>query len=150
MAPLFVQVLTWILAWLSGLVGLLPVLADPVTALRASLAAMFAFTAVSHFVKQTRADLLKMVPPALPRPELFVSLTGLLELAGAIGLLVGAWHRQAAVALALLLVVIFPANAYAARAGLVIGERRVMSIGPRAAIQLYWILCLVEVAYRGR
>ena len=52
--------------------------------------------------------------------------------------------------MAFLLVAIFPANAYAARAGLVIGERRVMAVGPRLAIQLYWIACLLEVAYRGR
>jgi uncharacterized membrane protein len=143
-------VVTWVLAWLAGVIGLLPALADPVKALRASLAAMFAFTAVSHFVHQTRADLLKMVPPAFPRPDLLVTLTGLLELAGAIGLLWGPWHRKAAIAMAILLVAMFPANAYAARAGLVIGERRVLSLGPRAAIQLYWILCLVEVAYRGR
>ena len=143
--------ITWVLAWLAGVVGLLPVLADPVKALRASLAAMFAFTAVSHFVQQTRADLLRMVPPALPWPEFFVTLTGLLELAGAIGLVWGGpWHRTAAIALALLLVAMFPANAYAARAGLVIGDRRAMSLGPRAAIQLYWIACLIEVAYRGR
>lgn len=141
---------TWVLAWLAGVIGLLPALADPVKALRASLAAMFAFTAVSHFVQQTRSDLLRMVPPALPRPELLVTLTGLLELAGAIGLLWGPWHRTAAIALALLLVALFPANAYAARAGVVIGDRRAMSLGTRAAIQVYWIACLVEVAYRGR
>ena len=128
----------------------MPALADPVKALRASLAFMFAFTALSHFMKQTRADLLKMVPPALPRPDLIVTLTGILELAGAIGLLWGPWHRNAAIFLAVLLVAMFPANAYAARAGVVIGDRRVMSVGPRALIQLYWILCLTEVAYRGR
>ena len=54
---------------------------------RAALATMFLFTAASHFAPM-RKDLIAMVPPSLPRPGLLVFLTGIAELAGAVGLLV--------------------------------------------------------------
>jgi uncharacterized membrane protein len=47
---------------------------------------MFAFTAVSHFAPMKK-DLIAMVPPALPRPDVIVLVTGIMELAGAAGLL---------------------------------------------------------------
>ena len=39
---------------------------------------MFVLTGVSHFVGM-RADLISMVPPALPEPALLVTLTGILD-----------------------------------------------------------------------
>jgi uncharacterized membrane protein len=86
-APLIVQLVAWAGFWLAGLAGLLPAAATPVGALRFALTVMFGFTALSHFLPRTRSDLIRMVPPALPAPGLLVSLTGALELAGAIGLL---------------------------------------------------------------
>ncbi|MEU3959842.1 DoxX family protein [Streptomyces buecherae] len=56
-----------------------------------------------------------MVPPRLPRPDLLVTLTGGLEIAGAIGLLIPALSRWAAAGLALLMIGMFPANVSAAR-----------------------------------
>src|SRR6202011_2408619 len=53
---------------------------------RFALATMFVFTAVSHFAPM-RKDLIAMAPPGLPRPDLLVYTTGVLELAGAGGLL---------------------------------------------------------------
>jgi uncharacterized membrane protein len=53
-----------------------------------------------------------MVPPFLPAPELLVTVTGVLELAGAAGLV---WSRTApwaAGGLSALLVAMFPANVY--------------------------------------
>ena len=55
------------------------------------------------------------MPPRLPAPGLLVSLTGVLELLGAVGLLVPATRVAAAVCLLLLMVAMFPANIYAAR-----------------------------------
>jgi uncharacterized membrane protein len=52
---------------------------------------MFVMTGVAHFVKM-RAELVSMVPPGLPAPGLLVTVTGVLELAGAAGLL---WARTA-------------------------------------------------------
>ena len=53
---------------------------------RFALATMFVFTGVAHFGRE-RKDWIAMVPPALPRADLIVTVTGLLEFAGAIGLL---------------------------------------------------------------
>src|SRR5690606_41663385 len=54
--------------------------------LRAGLALMFTVTGIAHFVGK-RQDLIEMVPPALPAPALLVTVTGVLELAGAAALL---------------------------------------------------------------
>lgn len=83
------------------------------TALRGGLAAMFTTTGVAHFIGM-RAELVRMVPPDLPAPELLVSVTGVLELAGAVGLLIHRTAPWAAAGLTAMLVAMFPANVYAA------------------------------------
>jgi uncharacterized membrane protein len=55
-------------------------------ALRGGLAALFTTTGVAHFVGM-RAELISMVPPELPEPGLLITITGVMELAGAAGLL---------------------------------------------------------------
>jgi hypothetical protein len=59
-----------------------------------------------------------MVPPALPEPALLVTITGVLELAGAAGLLSRRTAPWAAAGLSALLVAMFPANVCAAVEGL--------------------------------
>src|SRR5215467_12730605 len=61
-------------------------LASWIDSARFALATMFVFTAVSHFAPM-RKDLIAMVPPSFPRPDLLVFVTGVMELAGAAGLL---------------------------------------------------------------
>jgi uncharacterized membrane protein len=85
-------------------------------AVRGGLAAMFVLTGVMHFVGM-RDQLIAMVPPALPAPGLLVTITGVLELAGAAGLLLPRTAPWAAGGLSLLLVAMFPANVHAALAG---------------------------------
>ena len=113
-------------------------------ALRGGLAAMFVLTGISHFVGM-REDLVAMVPPLLPAPELLVTVTGVLELAGAVGLL----HRRtagwAAAGLAGLLLAMFPANAYAALEGLTLGGEPVMALVPRALLQLVFLAATLGV-----
>lgn len=104
-------------------------------ALRVGLAVMFLLTAFAHFYPKLRADLIAMVPPALPRPDLLVTLTGILELAGAVGVLIPATARLAAICLIVLMVVMFPANVSAARRNAAQGD----PIGRRAALQLVFI-----------
>jgi len=58
-------------------------------ALSFALAAMFVFTAVSHFHPRTRPDLIRMVPASLPAPELLVT-------AGHDSLEVPSWSERAA------------------------------------------------------
>src|SRR5262245_7738571 len=88
MAPLIVMLIVWLLSLLIGATGLWPDADSWTGALRVALAAMFVFTAVSHFHPRTRSDLIRMVPAKLPAPALLVSSTGVLELLGAIGLIV--------------------------------------------------------------
>src|SRR4051812_22335539 len=90
-------------------------------ALRGAIALMFAVTAAAHFVPPLRSGLIAMVPRQLPGAALLVTITGVLELAGAVGLLVPGTFRLAAACLALLMLAMFPANVYAARHGLVLG-----------------------------
>jgi hypothetical protein len=75
---------------------------------RVALAVMFLFTASAHFSRM-KEDLLRMVPPSFPSPRTLVLVTGVLEIAGAIGLLVPATRRIAGIGLALLLLAMFPA-----------------------------------------
>jgi uncharacterized membrane protein len=86
-----------------------------VKAIAVGLAAMFVLTGVAHFVPPLRDNLIAIVPPRLPAPGLLVSITGVLEILGAAGLLVPVTRVAAAVCLLLLMLAMFPANIYAAR-----------------------------------
>jgi uncharacterized membrane protein len=142
MAPLIVLLATWLIARAAGAAGLW-VHADSWTnALRIGLAVMFVFTAASHFHPRTRADLIRMVPASLPAPAMLVTVTGVLELLGAIGLLVPRALPWAAYGLIALLVAMFPANVHAAREGLIIAGRRAMPLVCRLPLQLFWIAAL--------
>jgi uncharacterized membrane protein len=101
---------------------------------------------VSHFHPRTRPELIRMVPDSLPAPALLVSATGVLELLGAIGLLVPQAASAAAYGLIALLVAMFPANIHAAREGLVIAGRRATPLFWRLPLQLFWISALWWVA----
>ena len=119
------------------------------TALRVALAAMFLLTASAHWGKR-RSDLVRMVPAALPRPDVLVTLTGILEVAGALGLLYLPTARAAALCLTVLLLCLFPANIRAAREKLTIGGRPVPALLPRTAIQIVFVAATVAVAFGGR
>jgi len=114
-------------------------------ATRIGLAAIFVFTAVAHF-NRMRPDLIRMVPPRLPNPAALVTLTGVAELVGAIGLLLPAVSRWAALGLALLLVLLFPANVHAARSGATLGGRPATRLALRLPMQLIWIGLLLWLA----
>ncbi len=84
-------------------------------AIAVGLAAMFVLTGVAHFAPPLRGSLIAIVPQRLPAPGLLVSITGVLELLGAVGLLIPTTRAAAAVCLLLLMLAMFPANVYAAR-----------------------------------
>jgi uncharacterized membrane protein len=109
---------------------------------------MFVFTGVAHFTK-TRDDLVRMVPPQFPQPGLLVTLSGIAELLGAVGLLLPFFARWAAWALAALLIAMFPANIYAARTGLSIAGRAHTRLILRLPLQLLWIGLLLWSAPRN-
>ena len=118
-------------------------------ALRVALAMMFLMTASAHWGRR-RADLIRMVPQAFPRPDLMVSLTGLFEVVGALGLLVKPVAAYAALGLTLLLLGIFPANVRAAREHLTIGGRQATPLVWRAAIQIIFLTATVAVGLGNR
>jgi uncharacterized membrane protein len=145
MAPLIVMLAAWVGFRIAGVAGFHA--ADSwIGALRFALAFMFFFTSVSHVIPRTRAEMIRMVPPAFKHPLFLVALAGSLEAVGAVGLLVPVLLRPSAVALAALLVAMFPANIHAARAGLSVGGRRAMPLGLRLPLQLLWITLLVLIA----
>ncbi len=76
--------------------------------MRTLLAAGFLFAGVMHFVKPE--PFLEIVPGWLPEHLLLVYVSGIAEIAGAIGLLFDKTRRLASLGLILLLVAVFPAN----------------------------------------
>ena len=147
MVPLIVLVVSGLLFWLAGRVGV-EVFRDLGFVLRAAFGVMFLFTASAHWGKR-RPDLICMVPPALPRPDLLVTFTGVLEILGAIGLLVPVTARAACISLVLLLLALFPANIHAAHHNLAIAGRPVPNLPVRAAIQLVFIATLLGAVWLG-
>ena len=148
MAVLIVVVAVTLLARLAGQLGVAS-RKDWRAATRLGLAAMFCFTAAAHF-NSMRSDLVRMMPPGIPNPELMVTFTGVCEILGAIGLLIPRTRRIAGVALILFLLAVLPANIHAARAGLSLGGSPVTPVVPRVALQILFIVLLWWSAVRSR
>ena len=88
-------------------------------ALRITLALAFIAAGVSHFVAAPARTMRAMIPPVLrhsrlPSPAALVTITGLCEIAGGLGLLWEPTRFVTAIALIVFLIAVFPANAYAA------------------------------------
>ena len=145
MAPLITLIAGTALARLLGLLGLDP-LDGWVPALRVGLALMFVLTGLAHFAPRRRAGLIAMVPPRLPRPDLLVTVTGALELAGAAGLLLPATYRLAAACLALLMLAMFPANVYAARHHIDLAGKPATPLPLRTVLQVVFVAAAATVA----
>ncbi|MGX4656654.1 DoxX family protein [Micromonospora sp. SCSIO 07396] len=138
MVPFIALLVGAVAARLAGLAGV-DALDGWHPALRVGLALLFVMTGFAHFVSPRREDLIAMVPPRLPRPGTLVTVTGVLELAGAVGLLIPATARPAAAGLALLMVAMFPANVSAARRRLTLAGRPVTPLGIRTAMQILYV-----------
>jgi uncharacterized membrane protein len=114
MAPLITLLLATIAARSFGWVGV-GYVNSWTAAIAVGLAAMFILTGFAHFAPTLRRDLIAIVPPRLLAPGYLVTITGLLEMLGAVGLLLPATRFAAAVCLLLLMLAMFPANVYASR-----------------------------------
>ena len=110
-------------------------------AVRVGLAVMFMFTAASHF-SPLRHDMAAMIPPPLTGALWVISLTGVLELAGAVGLLSKSWQRRAAWGLIALLLAMLPANLYAALAAVTLRGNPPSSLWWRVPLQFIWMAAL--------
>jgi uncharacterized membrane protein len=141
MEPLIALVVTTLVLYIAGVAGAHRLRPWPVP-LRGGLAVMFTMTGVAHFVGM-REEMIMMVPPALPAPDALVTLTGILELAGAVGLLVRWAAPWAAAGLTALLIVMFPANVYAAVDGIV--TEAYDALLPRTVMQLVFLAATIAV-----
>ena len=119
------------------------------TALRIALAAMFLLTASAHWGKR-REDLVRMVPTVFPRPDLMVTITGICEILGAIGLIIPRVATVAAICLTLLLLAIFPANIRAAQQAITIGGRPATPLLLRTLIQVVFLAATISVIVGAR
>ena len=96
-----------------------------------------------HFIRATTTA--SIIPPLLPAPLFLVFITGLLEIAGAIGLFVPRFRQAAALCIAIMMVAVFPANVYAA--GKVIDGLQMPSVAVRAAMQIVYIVLVLVAGY---
>ena len=146
MAPLITLVVVTALARIAGALklgrGYFTTLSD---ALCAGVAAMFLLTGAAHFIG-LRTDLMRMVPPALGDPGLWITFTGVAEVAGAVGILIPSTRRAAAMGLLLLLAAVFPANVYAAQHHIPLGDEPATPLVLRGIEQAIY---LAAVAWAG-
>jgi uncharacterized membrane protein len=147
MIPLIVLVIATLFLRVIGAAGV-GLLNSWTWCLRGGLALMFLFTASAHWGKR-RGDLIAMVPRILPRPDRIVSATGVLEILGAVGLLIPAMAPVAAACLTVLLVALFPANIRAARESLTIGGRPATALPLRTLLQLVFIVAVLIAGFSG-
>ena len=103
-----------------------------------ALALMLLLTGTAHFT-QTKEDLIRMVPAAFPFRAQVVTLTGYLELLGAVGLVIPATRGLAGVCLALLFIAMFPANVHGAMRKLPLRGRMATPLWLRTPMQLVFI-----------
>ncbi|TMR99218.1 hypothetical protein [Nonomuraea basaltis] len=110
-----------------------------------AMAVMLVVTASAHFVPATvtvmpnHADLVRMVPPFVPFPDAMVYLTGVLELLGAAGLVLTRTRRAAGLCLALLYLLLLPANIYAVVADVPYNGGGATPLGLRVPLQALYI-----------
>ncbi len=103
-----------------------------------ALAIMFLVTSTAHFTSM-KYDLAAMMPEPLPDDLWVIYLTGVLEIAGAIGLLIPRTRRIAGICLVLLMVAAFPANVNAALNEIPFGGEAATPLWLRAPMQLLFI-----------
>ncbi|GAB3645629.1 DoxX family protein [Glycomyces tarimensis] len=145
MAPLIALIAGTTAARLAGFLGVGHFDSWP-NSVGLGVAAMFLLTGIVHFVPSFRSWMIAMVPPRLPAPAMLVTVTGVLELAGAVGVLVPATSTAAGIGLALLLVAMFPANVHAARNGVPMRGRPATPLPPRTAQQVLYIAAALIAA----
>lgn len=123
-----------LVARLGGFLGV-PEMKDWTSSMRWGMAAALVFFGIDHLLTPDRY--LPMIPSVLPYPAEIVFLTGLCELAGAIGLLVPWTRRLAGIMLAAYFVCVFPANIKNAIEGVIIE-------GLPTASWYYWVRLLFQ------
>jgi len=120
-----------------------------------ALGVMLVLTASAHFVPGSvsampnHADLARIVPPFVPFPNAVVYATGVLEILGALGLVISATRGAAGLSLAALFVLLLPANIYAAVAGVPFHDGQPSPLWLRIPEQMLYIGVALWVARRA-
>jgi uncharacterized membrane protein len=120
----------------------------PRAILRLILATAFLAAGVLHVVAPQ--PFLTIMPPWVPSAPTVILLTGLAEIAGAVGLMIPRLRRAAAIGLALYAACVFPANIQHAISDLALADPQLGWIyhGPRLLFQpviVWWALWAGEV-----
>lgn len=96
-----------------------------------------------HFLRMSGT--VDVIPPIFPARAFLVVLTGVLEIAGAVGLFVPRWRQRAAFWIAVMMVAIFPANIY--RAGQMVHGIQFPSVPVRLTMQVIYVLLVLLAGY---
>jgi uncharacterized membrane protein len=126
------------------------------TGLRWLLAVFYFLAGVAHL--RSPAGFLTIMPDWVPYPNAVVALTGLAELAGAVGLLIPRIRRAAAIGLAAYAVCVYPANINHAINNLAMGGQTMSwwYHGPRLALQpvfvwlALWVGQVIDWPFGGK
>jgi uncharacterized membrane protein len=132
-----VLAVSFVLLRLAGQLGIRQ-LASGRAAARGALAIILLVTSSAHFTSM-KHDLAAMIPPPFANSMWIIYLTGVLEIAGAIGLLIPRTRRLAGIGLVLLLIAMSPANVHAALNGIPLGGESPTPLWLRTPEQLLYI-----------
>lgn len=102
---------------------------------------VFIFTGVSHFTP-LRHEFVKMIPPFIPWKMFWVYFTGIVEIVGAIDLIDPRTRPYAAWVLIAFLILMFPANYYAALKDIRFRGKRPEPIWFRGILQVLFIVAI--------
>lgn len=144
MSPVFIVIVLALGLRLLGVLGVIEI-GSWLEAARLATAMAFIMMGIAHFTP-LRHDVVRLVPPSVPKPVLVVAVLGAWQILGGIGLLTTA-RRIWAVGLVVLLLIKLPANVRIARESLSLKGRWATSPVWRIPAQLLW---LALVLWTGR
>jgi uncharacterized membrane protein len=133
MIILFVLVASALLFRALGFFGV-PFFATWRDSILCALTVMFCFTGIAHF-GPTRTEIEKMM------------WTGILEILGALGILIPETRFVAGICLIAFLVAVFPANIHAARTGATVAGRSVTSLWIRTPLQAVLVILVAWTCF---
>jgi uncharacterized membrane protein len=111
-----------------------------------ALTVMFCFAGIAHFGRR-RTEIEKMVPPWVPSPRRIVMWTGILEILGAVGILIPETRFVAGICLIAFLVAVFPANIHAAKTGVALAGKTATSLWIRTPLQVFLIILVAWTCF---
>ena len=144
MSPVFIVIVLALGLRLLGVLGMIEI-GSWLEAARLATAMAFIMMGLAHFTP-LRHDVVRLVPPSVPKPVLVVAVLGAWQILGGIGLLTAA-RRIWAVGLVVLLLIKLPANVRIVRESLSLKGRWATSPVWRIPAQLLW---LALVLWTGR